>query len=242
MPNSGYYSPFSGAQVDAAVSAVLALPASGAIASAISSVAVSGAIISGAEFTTIVGDYTLTVSSGGVLVSGTSGEQLLLSGGSVRLQAAETAMGDKPGLLLSPDGTVEIYNGYDPRITMNADYETHINAPVYVENSLYVESREALTGLTVSGMSDTAIGDPTLSVNSGISYIYTNPVSSGAIVIDSGCRAQIKFTTLSANIPFMFPTGASFIGTSQFDSGSSYLIAINYPEVVCVPYTTVTSA
>lgn len=135
MPNYGYYpSPYSGAQVDAAVAAVLALPSGGVISETINS------------------SFTLTP-----------------------LSVTDAA------IVLSP-------------------------------------------------------------VSSGVSYIYTNPVSSGAIVIDSGCRAQIKFTTLSANIPFMFPTGASFIGTSQFDSGASYLIAINYPEIVCVPYTTVTSA
>lgn len=76
-------------------------------------------------------------------------------------------------------------------------------------------------------------------LSGGTSYIYDSatPVTSiwfDAITLD--CRAQFKFTA-GATVTMGFPAGCAFAGESAPASGSSYILAINQHDIVCVPYT-----
>ena len=100
-----------------------------------------------------------------------------------------------------------------------------------------VESGGYIKQLTPATTSGNIISFTTLS--GGTSYLYDSStlvtsIAFGAIVSD--CRAQFKFTA-GASINMMFPASCAFVGESAPASGSSYILAVNQQDIICVPYT-----
>lgn len=193
-----------------------------AIADEAANSARSGAIVSGAEIVTTVGNYTVALTSGGgLVVSGSGGESMALSGGRVSLKA------DDQEIFVDSDGGIDIGAVNPGRgVSIHAG-AGNINLNVDSEyGGVYVNSRPVLTELVTSTDSETTVVSGGV-LSGGTSIIYTQPLTVfGFDSIESGARAMFKFTAASG-ATLAFASGAvQLVGQSSLDSGTRYVVAV----------------
>jgi len=208
----------------------------------------SGAIVSGAEFVTTVGSYTVALTSGGGLVvscsggatvrvssgavvaSGTSGERMVLSGGTAKLaataedQSEQRVVVDSLGVEVSADGA-------DARIAFIGDAATTGNVTV--------NSRPVLTALVTVIDSETTSAS-IAELAGGTAYIFTQPLDSLSVasVESSTQEAWLEFTVASGGSVSIDDSGYKYLGgrPSAFEGGSSYSVGFRWGrQAVCNP-------
>ena len=186
---------------------------------------VSGGDVVVSRFDGATGDiHQLLLSDGAIIASGASGESVVLSGGTAKLQA------DDQAITVDSDGGITIA-ATNPGRNVNISCEP---------GEVLVNSRPVLTALASSIDSETtAVSGGVLS--GGIAITYTQPLTVfGADSITSDCRAMFDFTAASgATLAFGSGAGIRLIGLSSLDSGAHYLVAVDGARVVVNSYTVI---
>lgn len=181
-----------------------------------------GFLTSGAAFTTTVGPYTVALTSGGGLrVTGSNGESMVISGGTATL-----AGGDEANVTAASH--VGIYASTE--VAISAD-------TVPLSGHVTVNGAPAATRLVTS--TDTVTTSAAIPVLSGgTAYIYTQPLTSLTVasVANTTAEDRLRFTLASGGsvtIPAscgVCPSGFTFEG------GKSYLVAVMGGNVVAAEY------
>ena len=211
---------------------------------------VSGALTSGAEFVTQVGDYTLSYTSGGLVVSG-SGASVVLSGGEIA--AGVTGGGGSASFSVNSSGFFASAGdeGHDAVISMPVDGDVSIIADgagrslklegtgeVQANNEAvatqpwvedYVSSHGGQSGAIIENQPfATTVGTYTVALTSGGGIVVSG---SGASVVLSGGKIAAKntYSDTSDNpvdATFVFQNGEVNYNINDPDLGSASL-AIN---------------
>lgn len=202
----------------------------------------SGAIVSNAAFTTSVGPYTVTLTSGGGLAVSGSGASVVLSGGQIAASAGEDG-----GRLIVTSGGVEMRGALGdvdepPYISVGRDsiagdngngvgfnmggYQFNVDAEGFNYNGHPVAA--ALVTSTNYNLDDPL--EPTASIgvlDGGVNYVYTVPlyqvnVSSVTKTTDA---SYIHFTldSVTAVNPVVI-SGVSYLNSATFEGGKEYLV------------------
>jgi len=183
----------------------------------------SGAIVSGAAFTTTVGPYTVALTSGGGLrVTGSNGESMVISGGTATL-----AGGDEANVTAAS------------HVGICAPTEVAISAgAVPLSGHVTVNGAPAATRIVTS--TDTVTTSAAIPVLSGgVAYIYTQPLTSLSVanVANAPAEDYIRFTLASGG-SVSIPASVAVLNSGlEFEGGKEYLIAFNGGMMVAAEVT-----
>lgn len=179
----------------------------------------SGALLSNTEIDTTIGDYRITATSGGVVVSGT-GASVVLSGGKIEMRNLGGC-----GVIADSDGNL-VLNGGDV-LGINAEHVL-IGGNITVElaaNSVTVNSRSVATQLVTSTITDSSTAFIAV-LSGGTSLTYSTPLYQMDIshVVKTTEASFIHFTLDSEPAPTPVVISGYTFDSGRFEAGKEYLV------------------
>jgi hypothetical protein len=200
---------------------------------------VSGAIVSGAEFSTTVGSYTVALtsgggllvsgsemqfrlSSGGMIASGTSGECVVLSGGTAKLMNNYDDV--EQSVTVEHDGGVSIHAA-DPGRNVDIVCDAgDINLNTSYGGAVKINDVPVITQL-IRAVDSSFNTSAQVRVSGGTHYIYPNPLDQLMVgVAEDSRESYIQFTLTSSGVLIVPSTLALLNSGIEFDGGKTYLL------------------